>query len=93
MPKLTPQNLPGILRLNANTYPHMAEVLNAAADFISEIHTPGFKVFESPYDGWVAVYLGDERLKHISGCSETAVGALHECIVAIIGAMEILETE
>ena len=87
--KLTPQNTPEFLRLNAQTYPHMAELLESAAKFIEEAYTPGYRVFE--YDSeWVAIPTGDARLQHISGCSENAVGALHECIIAEADALEIM---
>lgn len=95
MPKITPQNLPDVLRLNATTYPHMAEVLATAADFIDEAYNPvelGYRVFVYENE-WVAVPVGDERLKYISGVADTPVGALHECIIGVIGALEIIDED
>lgn len=51
-----------------------------------------YRVFQE-YGEWVAIPVGDPRLQFISGVSENPVGALHECIIGVIGAMEILEEE
>lgn len=51
-----------------------------------------YRVFQEDRE-WVAVPVGDKRLEYISGVADTPVGALHECIVAVIGAFEVLESE
>jgi len=52
-------------------------------------------VFYDQHDGWGAIVTdADSRFKHISGHGEHPLTAVHELIVAVYGAVEVMnETE